>query len=915
METIAAVMAGFAAAPAAPVLYRLNRTLTGWLVSLVPFALFVYFLSLVGRISAGETILIDYAWVPLLDVRLSLMIDGLGLLFALMITGIGTLVFVYAGSYMHGHPHLGRMYAFLLMFMASMVGLVLANNIISLFLFWELTSISSYLLIGFNHEEEGSRSSALRALLITFLGGQVMLVGLIMLGIVTGTMEISGMLAQGELVQEHRLYLPILLCILAGAFTKSAQFPFHFWLPSAMAAPTPVSAYLHSATMVKAGIYLMARMFPALGGTDAWFYIVSIAGAITMVLGAYLAFRQTDLKLVLAYSTVSILGMLTLLLGVGSTYAIEALVVTLIAHSLYKGSLFLVAGAVDHEAGTRDIRELSGLRKTMPFVAAVAILAGLSLAGLPPMAGFIGNELIYEAVTGQEELGLLLTASAVIAKLFLVAVAGLVVARPFLGGVSQTAAKAHEAPLRLWVPPAILATLGLIFGILPGLIDQDLLSPAATAVLAQPASIDLVLWHGIGLVLILSVATIIAGAIVYLVRHQVLPWTQRIAPIGRYGPEQWYEFGMWLMMAVATRQTRIFQNGYLRYYLMTILGTLIGLVGFTQVMRGGFIVDFAWDEIYIFELALAVIILVAAVAAVTSRSRLGAVAALGIIGYSVAMIFIIYGAPDLAMAQFLVETLTVILFVLVFYHLPQFANITSPRSRLRDAALALASGGVVTAMVLVSTSRQFHPPISTYFTEEVIAQQHSRNVVNIILTDFRALDSLGEITVLALAGIGVYALLKLRPHGAPKPPQLMTGTSVLRSLILQTATRMLLPVLMLFSVFLLVRGHNEPGGGFTGGLVAAAGFALYAIAFDTTSARRALRVSQHVLIGTGLSLGALAGVVPMVRGDSFLTSMHGYATLPGIGQIELSSILVFDIGIYLVVLGVTLMIILNLGEE
>jgi multicomponent Na+:H+ antiporter subunit A len=403
--------------------------------------------------------------------------------------------------------------------------------------------------------------------------------------------------------------------------------------------------------------------------------------------------------------------------------------------------------------------------------------------------------------------------------------------------------------------------------------------------------------------------------LVFVIRRRIRPVTDRLEPVGRAGPERWYELALIALNRTATTQTRVLQNGHLRYYLMTILVTMIGLVGFTQVMRGGFIAPTDWSEIYFFELALAAMILVAAIAAVTTHSRLGAVAALGIIGYSVAIIFIIYGSPDLAMAQFLVETLTVILFVLVFYHLPQFATLTERRSRIRDAFLAIASGGIVTALVLVATNRQFHPPISTFFTATAIEEAHSRNVVNIILTDFRALDSLGEITVLALAGIGVYALLKLRPKGQVFVPQLMAGRSVLRSVILQTATRILLPLLLLFSVFLLIRGHNEPGGGFVGGLVAAAGFALYAIAFDTSAARRALRVSQHVLIGAGLGLAAVAGVAPMFVGDSFLTSHHGYVRFPGLGQFELSSILVFDFGIYLVVLGVTLMIILNLGEE
>lgn len=915
MVEIGVVLAGFVAALLVPLAYRGSATVARWLATLVPLALTGYFLTLIGPVSRGEYVDAGFTWVPHLDLRFSLHVDGLGLIFALMISGIGTLVMLYAGEYLHGHAHLGRMYGFLLAFMGSMLGLVLANDIITMFVFWELTSITSYLLIGFDHESDETRASALKALLVTFLGGQAMLVGLLLLGVTTGTWQLSAMVEHAELVRGHDAYLPIVLLILLGAFSKSAQFPFHFWLPRAMAAPTPVSAYLHSATMVKAGIYLLARFSPTLGGTDTWFYVVSLAGAITMVAGAYLSFRQTDLKLALAYSTLSILGMLTLLLGIGTHYAIEAMVVTMLAHSLYKGSLFLVAGAVDHGSGTRDIRRLSGLRATMPITAAVAALAGLSLAGIPPLAGFIGNELVYEAVTGSEEFGLALTAAAVVAKVFLVGLAGTIALRPFIGARSATAQAAHEVSPLLWMPPMVLALLGLVLGILPGLVDANLFAPAASAILAERTEIELTLWHGLGPVLYLSVATVAAGALLFAGRRWAGAITDRLEPLGRIGPERGYDGALLALNTIAKSSTRVLQNGFLRYYLMTILITMIGLVGFTQITRGGFIWPNDWSEIYVFELALAASILVASVAAVTSSSRLGSVAALGIIGYSMAMIFIIYGSPDLAMAQFLVETLTVILFVLVFYHLPQFATFTETRHRLRDAAIALTSGGVVTALVLVATNRQFHPPISSFFTDQAIEGGHSRNVVNIVLTDFRALDSLGEITVLALAGIGVYALLKLRPAGQPSSPQLMAGRSVLRSMILQTATRMLMPLLLLFSIFLLIRGHNEPGGGFVGGLVAAAAFALYAIAFDTTAARRALRISQQVLIGVGLAAAAVAGVGPMFWGNSLLTAQYAKVHVPGLGDIELSTILAFDLGIYLVVLGVTLMIIINLGEE
>ncbi|MFB3140368.1 MAG: proton-conducting transporter membrane subunit, partial [Candidatus Acidiferrales bacterium] len=390
-----AVLSGFVMALAAPWLHRIARSTSGWVLALFPLALTVYFAGQAGRVAAGEVLAVSIDWVPSLGIALSFYLDGLSLLFALLISGIGALVVVYAGGYLAGHAHLGRFYAFLLMFLASMLGLVLANNVITLFVFWELTSVSSYLLIGFEHEREAARQAALQALLVTGLGGLALLAGLLLLGQAGGSMELSELLTRGEAIQAHPFYAPILLLILAGAFTKSAQFPFHFWLPSAMEAPTPVSAYLHSATMVKAGIYLLARFNPVLGGTELWFYIVTAAGAATMLVGAYLAFQQSDLKRILAYSTMSALGMMVLLLGLGTELAVKAAIVSILVHALYKGALFLVAGAVEHETGTRDVDRLGGLRRAMPITAAAAALAALSMAGLPPLFGFIGKEMVY----------------------------------------------------------------------------------------------------------------------------------------------------------------------------------------------------------------------------------------------------------------------------------------------------------------------------------------------------------------------------------------------------------------------------------------------------------------------------------------------------------------------------------------
>jgi len=916
MPLLLVVLAGFLAAPVAPLLSRFGRQReAGWLLPLVPLAITIYLATLIGNVADGETVTASWDWVPALGVRLAFMVDGLSLTFALLIAGIGALVLLYAGAYMEGDPNTDRLYGWLLVFMGSMLGLVLADNVLTLFVFWELTSISSYLLIGFKHAEDESRDSALKALLITFAGGQAMLAGLILLAMTAGTSQISAINLGGAAIRADDLYLPILLLILAGALTKSAQVPFHFWLPAAMAAPTPVSAYLHSATMVKAGVYLLARLSPALGGTDSWFYLLSIVGALTMVVGAFLAFRQTDLKLILAYSTISVLGSLVMLLGIGTTIAVEAAVVTLVVHSFYKGGLFLVAGAIDHETGTRDIRDLSGLARTMPVVAAIAGLAALSLAGIPPFAGFLGKELLYEAVGESEELGVALTVAAMVAKALLVAVAGLVAILPFAGRPSQAARDAHDPPMRMIVAPGLLAVAGLATGLAPSLLSRPLISPASSSILGEPVSVKLALWHGFGTVLLLSAITVVAGALIYAGRRRMVAAAGTLEPLGTVGPSRIYDHALRGLNWLATTQTRLLQTGFLRHYQIAVLITLVTLVGTTLLWRANTIQLGDFDDLHVIEIGLSAMILIAALTAVLTNSRLGAVAALGIIGYSVALIYTIYGAPDLAMAQFLVETLTVILFVLVFYHLPGLAQLSPRKVVIRDAGIAVACGALVTGLVLAATSEQFSPSISTFFTSKTIEEAHSRNIVNAILTDYRALDSLGEITVLALAGAGVFALLKLRPAGTGSDEPPIASSSAVPSLILQASTRVLLPVLLLFSVFLLFRGHNDPGGGFTGGLVAAAAFALYAIAYDAESARRALRVEPHTLMGAGLLVAVASGLVGVLLGEPFLTAQWLSFDLVGFGHLELSTVLAFDIGIYLVVLGVTLVIILSLAEE
>jgi multicomponent Na+:H+ antiporter subunit A len=767
MGIIIAVLSGFGLAVAAPWLYRAARGATGWLLALLPAGLAIYFASLLRAVAAGEAIVISYPWAPGLGVSLSFYVDGLSLLFALLISGIGALVVIYAGGYLAGKPTLGRFYTIVLLFMASMLGVVLAGNVISLFVFWELTSLTSYLLIGLDHDRPTARAAALQALLVTGGGGLALLAGLVLLGQVGGSLELVTLLSNGDAIREHALYLPILLLILLGAFTKSAQAPFHFWLPNAMEAPTPVSAYLHSATMVKAGVYLLARLSPALGGTEAWHYLVTGAGMATMLLGALLALAQTDLKRILAYSTVSTLGALVLLLGLDTTLSVKAAMLFLLVHALYKGALFLVAGAVDHETGTRDIRQLGGLARAMPITAAAAGLAALSMAGLPPMLGFINKELLYEAKLQAPHAAGLITAAGVAANMLLVAVAGIVGFRPFFGRRGEMPKKPHEAPLAMWLGPAVLAGLGLLNGLFPEALPSTLVSAAASAVRAQPTEVKLALWHGINPILALSVLTVAVGVAIYAGRAALRrAVSAALRNAGRWGPQAGYELALRGLNRVAGAQTRFLQSGYLRSYLTIIILTTVGLAGYALAARGG-----GWrlelpaggaTDIRLYEVLVGLLVLAATLLALRSSSRLTAVAALGVVGYGVALIYTLFGAPDLAMTQFAIETLTVFLFVLVLYRLPRFASFSSRRARLRDAVVALAAGGLLTVLVLVAIAMPMESRLSPFFAENAVPLARGRNIDNVILVDFRSLDTLGEITVLAVAAIGVYALLKLR---------------------------------------------------------------------------------------------------------------------------------------------------------
>ena len=762
--TLAAVVSVFILALAAPALHRWMPRFSGWILGLLPLALTVFFAAKVPQIIDGEIIIEFYEWVPRLDTTLTIYLDGLSLLFSLLICGVGGLIVIYSGGYLAGDPHLGRFYTFFLFFMASMLGLVLAGNLISLFVFWELTSISSYFLIGFDHQRESARTAALQALLVTGVGGLALLAGFLLMGWVGESLELKDLLARGDLIRGHGLYLSILVLVFLGAFTKSAQVPFHFWLPSAMEGPAPVSAFLHSVTMVKAGVYLLLRLSPVLGGTEIWQLSLTLIGAATMVTGALMALVQSDFKLLLAYSTVNGLGTLIFLTGLGTPLSIQAAMVFLVVHALYKGSLFLSAGVVDHETGSRDLSRIRGISRQLPVITCAAVLTAVSMAGLPPLLGFVGKELIYESILKASDLRWVFGLAAVLANALLLAAAGIIIIRPFFGASDEPPKHAHRPGIDLRLGPIVLALFGLILGLFPNLLMYSPLSGAVSAVLASPVSMHLALWHGFTPMLALSAVTVICGIGIYMVHTGLRNFARRYTWLVAWGPAAGYFWLVEQLKALAGWQTRVLQSGYLHHYVLAIIFTTLVLVSYTLFKKGGFQISLEIGDIRVFELIIAILMLVAAFVTVWVPSRLGAIVAMGVIGYGLALIFVDFGAPDLAMTQFLIETMTVILFVRVIYRLPKLEDSSAQPRRMRNASIAVASGTLMSILVLVALSVQEGSLLSGFYAENSYLLAHGRNIVNVIIVDFRAMDTLGEITVLSLAGAGVYTLLKLKPE-------------------------------------------------------------------------------------------------------------------------------------------------------
>ena len=752
---IAIVLSPFLALPLVGWMGTRQGPIRSALSALVPAGLTAYFAYILTLVNRRGPFSISAQWAPALNLSLSFRFDGLSTLFAILIAAVGTLIVLYAAKYLEGHPDAGRFNIALFAFMGSMLGLVLSDNVIALFVFWELTGFTSYVLIGFDHDRPEARRAATQALIVTGGGGLSLLAAALLMLHAGGTAQLSDLVSRGSLASDPA-YAGVVALLLLAAFTKSAQFPFHFWLPNAMQAPTPVSAYLHSATMVKAGVYLIARMTPIAGGTMLWTGTIVIVGSVTMLVGAVRATIETDLKRVLAYSTISALGILMVLFGIGTEMAATAGMVYLLAHACYKGALFLVAGAVEHETGTRNVSRLAGLGRTMPVTAVAAGLAAASMAGVPLFAGFVAKEQLYDTVRSfpiPDSWGLALAAAAIAASMCLGA-AGLVAGvAPFRGRSMPTPAP-HDAPALLWFGPLVLGVSGLVLGLFPGLLSRPI-ALAVTSITGTASGAPLVLWHGFTITLMLSVVTLAGSLAVFTYRRQFwqLAWPRRLRT------ERLYWGSVSLLDLVSRRIVPALQAASLRSYVLTVTLTAVTLVATAVATNRTLPTPRRSTPVEFHEAVLAALIFSGALSAAFARSTMTAVLSLGVVGYSVAVMYALLGAPDLAMTQFAVETLTVVIFVLVFSRLRGFGDLSSGAVKIRDGIVAIAAGAVVTALVLSIGASGTTSRLSAYFIDAAPRLAHGSNVVNVILVDFRGFDTLGEMTVLVTVAIGVRALL------------------------------------------------------------------------------------------------------------------------------------------------------------
>ncbi len=923
-----------------------GRRAVTWLMSGTALLCVLLSLSLYPAVATGDVLRQAMPWVPGLGLDLSLRVDGFGWLFMLLICGIGTLVGVYARYYMPADDPLLRFFALLLAFMGSMLGIVMSGNVIQLVFFWELTSLFSFLLIGYWHHGASARDGARMALIVTSAGGLCLFAGVLLLGQVVGSYELDAILAAGGLVRAHPWYTPILLLILLGAFTKSAQFPFHFWLPQAMSAPTPVSAYLHSATMVKAGVFLLVRFWPVLGGTAEWSWIVGGVGLVTLLLGAYAAMFEQDMKGILAYSTISHLGLITMLVGLGSALGVVAAIFHIVNHATFKASLFLAAGAVDHETGTRDLRKLSGLRRVMPITATLAMVAAAAMAGVPLLNGFLSKEMFFAQTLAAERGPLLDLASVVIAvtaSAFGVTYSVRFMREVFFGRLStELPREPREPPLWMRYPIGLLALTCLLVGILPALVIGPSLRAAVAAVLGagNVPEYSLAIWHGVTPPLLMSMFAFVAGGLLYVRLRRYFAACEVTPLIGRISGKRVFERLLGVLSVDLPRwfertwPARRLQPQLLLIVLVAVLAAGLAAGGTSFAVRPGWSgVDPAFALLWLLGAACAI-----GAASLAKFHRLAALILTGGAGLVLCINFVWLSAPDLAATQLLVEVVTTILILLGLRWLPKRIKGLSADDplyryrRWRDGVVAAVVGLGVASLSYAAMMHPVADSVSRFFLEQAYVQGGGHNVVNVILVDFRAFDTLGEISVLAIVALSVFALLRrfrpaaesihapVRPGERPAPDAARTNPEIEHTLVDSLMipgliVQLMFPVILLFALHLFLRGHDLPGGGFVAGITVSVALTLLYMVRGARWVELRLRVLPVRWIGAGLLLAVGTGIGSWWFGRPFLTSHFQVVEVPLLGKLPLASAILFDLGVFSVVVGATTLILIALAHQ
>ncbi|CCU73626.1 monovalent cation/H+ antiporter subunit A [Thalassolituus oleivorans] len=898
---------------------RMSRNVCAWSTALLPACALIIVISLIPEVMAQQLPSVHYDWVPILGVSISFFMDGLGLLFCFLILGIGLLVILYARYYLSPTDNVGRFYSSLILFMSAMLGVVLSANLIQLWFFWELTSVSSFLLISFWSNKSDARKGARMALTVTGAGGLALLAGLLLIGQVVGTYDLQAVLASGDTLRDSALYPAIVILVLLGAFTKSAQFPFHFWLPHAMSAPTPVSAYLHSATMVKAGVFLLARFYPVLSHTELWFGIVSMVGLATLLVGAYSALFKHDLKGLLAYSTISHLGLITLLFGLDTDLAAIAAVFHIINHAVFKASLFMAAGIIDHESGSRDMRRLNGLFKYMPYTATLAMVAASSMAGVPLLNGFLSKEMLFTEALHQETLGSmswLIPILVVVGGALAVAYSLRFIHDVFFNGEPINLPKTpHEPPRYMRVPVEILVVLCLLVGIFPQFIVGDLLLSVGHALMPNGVPyFSLSIWHGFNIPLLMSFIAVAGGMGLYYQRRHLFAFQSQFAEVD--AKRVFEDSIQWLVTKAQFVQSFIDNGSFQRYAVWLLVAALfaMGVPLLNMPEAAGILPQTQVDPVIVIGAGLIIIGSIATT--LMSHRRLLSLVMISIVGLVVSIAFAWFSAPDLALTQLSVEVATIILFLLALYFLPQ--KIThlhlSPSRVVRDLAIAVLAGAFVGTLCYAMLT---HPmtSISDFFVANSKTGGGGTNIVNVILVDFRGFDTFGEITVLGIAALGIYKLLAgIRLFIPAADSDGRSWASEKNPLMLAQISQSLLPLALLVSAYIFLRGHNLPGGGFIAGLITAIALIQQYIAHGVGWMRDRGDLNFQWFIGGGLLIACLSGVGSWIFERPFLTSWFDYFSLPGVGKFELASAMVFDLGVYLTVIGATLSILANLGK-